>query len=321
MIFTFKNFEMRGDFFVKKFKKVLCSGLLVMLCFGLLGTNALAGGQVNTYIYPLASSGSSGAWSKIVTVNGGAYFEGCGRVTYNVEHFVPFGAWTSTSWKWTTSSYKITNLSGKVSGGVGFTGNYESTSSNVFDYKYLNTQIYANTTYSYSWNRTMALGPINKNAHYDVTTKSGFPNPSSLCDDKTQVVFDVGGRATISANTEQVIPLEFTQSNQNLSKQLGSKYHGKSDMLGKDSMVTQYDNDGQNVVLLTQQKDFPISINNIKDSDFVSENKNGLKYELGSFSNAEGTKMNVIRFKKKNIYMALVTVLSEEEALKIAEGL
>lgn len=315
-----KNICNDGGVFMKKMRNLICSAVFLLASLGVT-TSAFAGGVVNTYVHSLPSSGGGGGWSTTQKINSGPYFEGCGRVTYNVSHYVNYGSWTSKDWRWNTSTFNISSLSGKATGGVALTGNYENTAYNKLDYKYSGVQVYAGTTYSYTWNRTMPLGPLNKNAHYDITTKSGFPNPSILCDNTAQVVFDVGGRASIALAPDQVIPDEFTENEKSLSARLGQKYNGESKMLGKNVMVNQFDDVDGNNVLLSQQKDSPISMNNINDGDFVSKNVRGFKYEFGSFNNAEGTLMNVLKFKKNDVYLALVTDLTEKEALKIAEAL
>ncbi|RHW36085.1 DUF4367 domain-containing protein [Neobacillus notoginsengisoli] len=307
---------------MKKFKKLFFSSFWVLVCSLLISSSVSAGGQNNVYIFPLGSSGSTGgSWSTVQTINSGPYFSACGKVTYNLAHVVSFGAWTSTNWKWNNSTFRITNLSGKVTGGVGFTGNYESTASNSYDYKYSGVQLYSNTTYTYSWNRNMPLGPKNKNAHYDISTISGFPNPAIICENTAKVVFDVGGKTSSTMFTNLATPLEFSNNKENLATNLGEEYNEQSKMFGQSAIVTHFENGEHNFILLTQQKDSPININNINDNVFLSINDNGFEYEIGSFQNEANSTLNVVKFQKKGTYMALVANLSKEEILKIAEDL
>lgn len=305
---------------MKKKRQSIILLVLVMLTSMCLTSNVSAGGQINNFYTSLATSGGGGSWSTRQNINSGVYFNACGRVTFTVNHIVNYGSWTSNTWKWNYSTFSISNVSGKVSGGVGFTGNYESSAYNKYDYTYFGDQIFSGTTYRYNWNRSMPLGPVNKQAHYDISIKSGFPNPGILCDNEARVIFGVGKTSGRSfTEVESAIPEEFSKNTIELSKYLGKEYNGETKMFGKKASVSHFESENQNTVLLTQQEDTPININNINDNEFISKNISNFEYEIGNFKTAGGTDMNVIRFKKNKLYMALVTNLTEGEALKIIE--
>jgi hypothetical protein len=180
-------------------------------------------------------------------------------------------------------------------------------------------QLYANILYSYDWNTTIKLGPANHNAHYDITTKSGFPTQSIVCDNEDNVIMDVGGKNT-SVATSSTVPESFSANKNELAAYLGEKYKVDSKMFSKDAMVNNFYKDDSNDLILTQQNGSPILIADVNEDDFVSYNEKGFKYELGHFNNADEVKMNVVRFKANGVYMALVTDLAIEEALKIAHS-
>lgn len=315
---------------MKALKRLLFSCLAVMLFSSLLSTEAYAGGQKNNYVYKLGKSGSSGTFSKLQKIRSGLYFTACGKVTYDLEHIVNFGKWDTKNFRWNTSSFTLSNLKGRMTGGVALTGNYEGTGNNKLDHKYSGVELKSGT-FKYTWNRTMALGPKNKNAHYDITTKSGWATPSINCNNEANVVLDVGGSASSLAYLDEAasfetysdedIPTEFTEKTESLSEAIGDDFDGQVEPLGKDVVVSHFDNAKKDTIILTQQNDTPISVNNVDDEDFSKVVVDDVAYEIGNFKNAADEKMNVVKFEKDGIYMALVTNQTNEEALKLAEEL
>ncbi|MGE6613999.1 hypothetical protein ACQKFG_26510 [Peribacillus sp. NPDC076916] len=315
---------------MKVLKRLLFSCLAVMLFSSLLSTEAYAGGQKNNYVYKLGKSGSSGTFSKLQKIRSGLYFTACGKVTYDLEHIVNFGKWDTKNFRWNTSSFKLSNLKGRMTGGVALTGNYENTKYNKLDHKYSGVELKSGT-FKYSWNRTMPLGPKNKNAHYDVTTKSGWATPSINCNNEANVVLDVGGSASSLAYLDEAasfetysdedIPTEFTEKTESLSEAIGDDFDGQVEPLGKDVVVSHFDSAKKDTIILTQQNDNPISVNDVDDEDFSKVVVDDVAYEIGNFKNAADEKMNVVKFEKDRIYMALVTNQTNEEALKLAEEL
>lgn len=305
---------------MKRNRSIIASILLVLLCLSM-GTSTSAGGLKEVHIIPLQNSGQGGVSFISQSIDSGPYFESCGKITYKIDHEVNFGAYNSTSFRFNTTYFTISGISGteSVKGGVGFTGNYENSAHNKFDYKYNGTRL-TNKKYSYVWNRTLPLGPANKNAHYDSTTTSGFTNQQILCNNEDNIIMDVGGRSA-SLVKDVSTPLNFVQNSDKVSSYVGEEYKLNSKTYSQDAIVNQFEN-GENILTLTQQNDNPIFINNVDENDFVSFNTtNGFEYELAEFKNAEEETLTVVRFKTNGVYMALVSNLPLEEILKIAENL
>lgn len=315
---------------MKVFKKLLFSCLVVILFSTQMITDAYAGGQKNNYVYKIGNSGSSGLFSKVQKIRSGLYFTACGKVTYDLEHIVRFGKWDTKNFRWNTSSFKLSNLKGRMTGGVALTGNYENTKYNKLDHKYSGVELKSGT-FNYTWNRTMPLGTKNKNAHYDLTTKSGWATPSINCNNEVNVVLDVGGSgrslaylddsASYETYANEDIPTEFTEKTESLFDALGEDFDGEVEPLGEDVVVSHFDNAKEDTIILTQQNDNPISVNDVEDKDFSKVVIDGVKYEIGNFNNVADEEMNVIKFEKDGMFMALVTNKTNEEAFKLAEEL
>lgn len=298
---------------LKKFRLMLISMITLSL---LVVSNASAATSKLT-IVPLYSSGTGSSYSFSRDITGFTAEESCGG-TYRITHTINYANYTSTQFRFLTNYFKITILNGTVSGGVGFIGNYEDTANNYYQYKYSGVKLSQDVLYNYPWNTTVYLGS-NKNAHYDITTRSGYPMPAQICDNEDKVIMDVGGKNTSVAITSSAIPEQFSKNKKDLSNQLGETFKENSKMVSNNAMINHF-YQMENDVILTQQTGSPVLIGDVNEDDFVTYNENGFKYELAHFFNADEIRMNVMRFKANGTYMALVTDSSLEETLKIAHS-
>ncbi|MGE7904803.1 DUF4367 domain-containing protein [Peribacillus sp. NPDC094092] len=127
--------------------------------------------------------------------------------------------------------------------------------------------------------------------------------------------------ASYETYANEDIPTEFTEKAESLSDALGGDFDGEVEPLGEDVVVSHFDNAKEDTIILTQQNDNPISVNDVEDKDFSKVVIDDVEYEIGNFNNAADEEMNVIKFEKDGMFMALVTNKTNEEALKLAEEL
>lgn len=302
---------------MKKLQKLLGTVVLIIMMIVAMGSSVHAGGTKEVRNIPLADSGLGGTTYTSQYVNSGLYYEACGSVNYSLQHNVNYGKYNSSSFTFNSTGYKVTSLNKTLKGGVGFISNYESTAYNKYDYKANGSQLYYGSTVTYYWNSTMALGN-NANAHYDVTTISGFANDDFLCNNEFNIVMNVGGRSLASTQDQQEVPAEFNKNVDNLEVSLGEEYSVSEELKAKDVVMNNFSNDSATYTL-TQQKDNPIDIVNVHS--FIEHIANGNVYEIGNFENIEGTKFNVVKFSKDDVFMSLVSEQSVEDIISHAEGL
>lgn len=307
---------------MKKSTKLFTAGILSLSMF-LTGSNVLAGGVKDQEIISLGDSGLGGTtYASTIVDENALYYESCGSISYKKSHEISFGTFNTSSFHFNSTSFTISNLSGgDIQGGVGYTGNYQDETYNEFDYKYYGAKLSANQKYTYNWNRTIPLGS-NTNAHYDMTTASGYPSPAIICNNEVNFIFDVGGRSSFALLSS--IEDDFTQNKNKLTQALENKYKDKvkvkDKIVSKGALLSEY-RSIDTLMALTQQKGASIKFNEIKEEDYTSYSNKGFKYELAELYNVDGVKLNIIKFKQKGIYLALVTSLPKEEAIELLREL
>ncbi|ANU10851.1 hypothetical protein A1A1_01448 [Planococcus antarcticus DSM 14505] len=302
---------------MSKVKSFFVKGFLVAIILVMMGGQAYAGGTKQVRVVPLGTSGAGGTSYIGQDIASGPYFASCGSVKYNLQHNVNYGAYKSTSFKFNSTGYTVRSLSGSLKGGVGFIGNYETTAYNKYNYNYNGVRLYKGSTAKYTWNYTMPLGSKNRNAHYDVTTTSGFSNPPILCNNELNIVMDVGGRSSLALKQNEV-PASFKENSEKISDALGDGYKVDEKAFTSNAMLSNFHDENENIAL-TQQTDNAIEVVGVEDYELITSNE--MVYEVGEFYNAADVKVNVVRFEKNNVFMSLVSEQDVESILEFAESL
>ena len=284
--------------------------ILVFMIFT--SETAEATGNNKTHWMELPSSGTGGVKVGYNSVNS-LVASNCGG-TYDIRHHVSFGAYNLSSFKFNTTSYSISNLTGAAYGGAAVLSNYETSSSNKWNYSLSGVRLSPGTTYNYNWYHSVPLGKY-KWAGYDVSHVSGVGTSAGYCGTEESFMFGVGHQSSTSSTSTQNNE-EFDINNNSLSESLGTNFNEGNRFNGYKSIVNQYySND--DIVLLTQQEDSPIDIVNVNKEDYETFKKYGYNISLAKTKNYEGKPLTIIKFDRKNVYMALVTTLDSDEALEL----